>query len=78
MCYIKLVLAFGTGQDIIVNSRHPRSQRLQRSVCSMSISKSATAKWYCLREFENELSGKSNQVLATEYIGYLLVYIGKI
>jgi hypothetical protein len=43
----------------------------------MSVSKSATAKWCCLREFENELSGKSNQVLATEYSGYLLVYIGK-
>jgi hypothetical protein len=58
MCYIELVLTFGTGQDIIVNSRHPRSQHLQRSVCLMSVSKSATVKWYCLREFENELSGK--------------------
>jgi hypothetical protein len=35
-------------------------------------------KWYCLSEFENDLVGKSNQVLATEYSGYLLVYIGKI
>jgi hypothetical protein len=32
-------------------------------------------KWYCLSEFENDLAGKSNQVLATEYRGYLLVYI---
>jgi hypothetical protein len=32
-------------------------------------------KWYCLREFENELSDRSNQVLAKEYSGRLLVYI---
>jgi hypothetical protein len=32
-------------------------------------------KWYCLSEFENDLVGKSNQVLAKEYSGYLLVYI---
>jgi hypothetical protein len=56
MCYIKPVLAFGTEQDIIINSCHPRSQHSQRSVCLMSISKSATVKWYCLREFENEFS----------------------
>jgi hypothetical protein len=78
ICYIELVLVFSTGQDIIVNSHCPRSQHLQRSVCLMSVSKSATAKWYCLRELKNKLSEKSNQVLATEYSGYLLVYIGKI
>jgi hypothetical protein len=33
----------------------------------MSVSKSATVKWYCLREFESNLTGKSNQVLAKEY-----------
>jgi hypothetical protein len=32
-------------------------------------------KWYCLSEFENDLVGKSNQVLTKEYSGYLLVYI---
>jgi hypothetical protein len=32
-------------------------------------------KWYCLSEFENDLVGKSNQVLAKEYSGYLLVHI---
>jgi hypothetical protein len=26
-------------------------------------------KWYCLSEFENDLAGKSNQVLATKYKG---------
>jgi hypothetical protein len=26
-------------------------------------------KWYCLSEFENDLVGKSNQVLAKEYSG---------
>jgi hypothetical protein len=61
MCYIKPVLMFGTEQDMIVNSRHPRSQRSQRSVCLMSISKSATVKWYCLREFVSEVcSGNSS------------------
>jgi hypothetical protein len=35
-------------------------------------------KWYCLSEFESNLADKSNQVLATEYSGYILVYIGKI
>jgi hypothetical protein len=55
MCYIKPVLAFSTEQDIIVNSCHPRSQCSQRLVCLMSVSKSATVKWYCLREFESEV-----------------------
>jgi hypothetical protein len=32
-------------------------------------------KWYCLSEFENNLAGKSIQVLAKEYSGCLLVYI---
>jgi hypothetical protein len=49
ICYIEPVLAFGTEQDIIVNSCHLRSQRSQRSVCLMSVSKSATVKWYLLR-----------------------------
>jgi hypothetical protein len=30
---------------------------------------------YCLREFENKLSGRSNQVLVKEYSGRLLIYI---
>jgi hypothetical protein len=49
--------------------------KIESSQSSMSVSKSATAKWYCLREFENDLSGRSNQVLAKEYSGRLLVYI---
>jgi hypothetical protein len=49
--------------------------RIESSQSSVSVSKSATAKWYCLRELENELSSKSNQVLAKEYNGILLVYI---
>jgi hypothetical protein len=41
ICYIEPVLAFGTEQDIIVNSRRLSSQRSQRSSCSVSVSKSA-------------------------------------
>jgi hypothetical protein len=49
--------------------------KIESSQSLVSISKSATVKWYCLREFENDLSGRSNQVLAKEYSGRLLVYI---
>jgi hypothetical protein len=28
--------------------------KIESSLSSVSVSKSATAKWYCLREFENE------------------------
>jgi hypothetical protein len=41
ICYIEPVLAFGTEQDIIVNSRRLSPQRSQRSSCLVSVSKSA-------------------------------------
>jgi hypothetical protein len=41
ICYIEPVLAFGTEQDIIVNSCCLSPQRSQRSSCSVSVSKSA-------------------------------------
>jgi hypothetical protein len=40
ICYIEPVLAFGTEQDIIVNSRRLSPQCSQRSSCSVSVSKS--------------------------------------
>jgi hypothetical protein len=81
MCYIKPVLTFGTEQDIIVNSRCPspkRSQRSNHSEFDELYKECHLRKWYCLSEFENDLVGKSNQVLATEYNGGLLVYIVEI
>jgi hypothetical protein len=42
ICYIEPVLAFGTEQDIIVNSRRLSPHRSQRSSCSVSVSKSAS------------------------------------
>jgi hypothetical protein len=78
MCYIEPVLVFGTEQDIIVNSRHLGSKRFQRSSQSEfdELHKEChLQKWYCLSEFENEYPDRSNQVLATEYRGCLLVYI---
>jgi hypothetical protein len=78
MCYIKPVLAFGTEQDIIVNSCRPSSkcsQRSNQSEFSECHKECFLRKKYCLSELENDLVGKSNQVLAKEYSGYLLVYI---
>jgi hypothetical protein len=78
MCYIKPVLAFGTEQGIIVNSHCPspkHSQRSNQSEFDELHKECHLRKWYCLSEFENDLVGKSNQVLAKEYSGYLLVYI---
>jgi hypothetical protein len=72
MCYIEPVLAFGTEQDIIVNSRRPRSRRSQRSISqnSMSFTKSATCKsGIVLVSLRTSYPGKSNQVLAKEYSG---------
>jgi hypothetical protein len=62
------VLAFGTEQDTIVNSHCTRSRCSQKFNCLMSIPKNSTSKWYCLRKFENELSSRINQVLATEQV----------
>jgi hypothetical protein len=59
MCYIEPVLAFGTEQDIIVNSRCLSSRCSQRSSQSEfdELHKEChLRKWYCLSEFENELS----------------------
>jgi hypothetical protein len=70
MCYIELVLAFGTGQNIIVNSRHPGSRRSQRSISQslMSFMKNATCKSdIVLVSLRMSYPGKSNQVLAKEY-----------
>jgi hypothetical protein len=78
MCYIKPVLAFSTEQDIIVNSCCPSPKRFQRSSKSEfdELHKEChLQKWYCISEFENDLVEKSNQVLAKEYSGQLLVYI---
>jgi hypothetical protein len=55
ICYIKPVLAFGTEQDIIVNSRVTQVQCFQRSNCLMSVPKSASCKRYCLRKFESKV-----------------------
>jgi hypothetical protein len=78
ICYIEPVLAFGTEQDIIVNSHCPSSNvpKGQVGQSSMSFTKSATCEsGIVFSEFENDLVGKSNQVLAKEYSGELLVYL---
>jgi hypothetical protein len=78
ICYIKLVLAFGTGQDIIVNSRHPRSRCSQRSISQslMSFTKNATCEsGIVLVSLRMSYPGKSNHssyrtsVVSTVYIG---------
>jgi hypothetical protein len=69
---------FSTEQDIIVNSRCPspkRSQRSNQSEFGEHHKECLLQRRYCLSEFENNLVGKSNQVLAKEYSGCLLVYI---
>jgi hypothetical protein len=65
MCYIEPVLTFGTEQDIIVNSRcssSKRSQRSNKSEFGERHKECLLRKRYCLSEFENELSDRSNQV----------------
>jgi hypothetical protein len=58
ICYIEPVLAFGTEQDIIVNSRRLSPQRSQRSdlVKFGELHKECLLrKRYCLSEFESEV-----------------------
>jgi hypothetical protein len=58
ICYIEPVLAFGTEQDIIVNSRRLSPQRSQRSdlVEFDELHKECLLqKRYCLSEFESEV-----------------------
>jgi hypothetical protein len=58
ICYIEPVLAFGTEQDIIVNSRRLSPQRSQRSdlVKFDELHKECLLrKRYCLSEFESEV-----------------------
>jgi hypothetical protein len=78
MCYIEPVLAFGTEQDIIVNSHYLSPRHSQRSSQSEfnELHKSATCEsGIVLVSLRMSYSDRSNQVLATEYRGYLLVYI---
>jgi hypothetical protein len=70
MRYIEFVLTFGTEQDIIINSCHPRSRHFQRSISQSSISftKSATCEsGIVLVSLRMSYPDKSNQVLAKEY-----------
>jgi hypothetical protein len=78
MCYIEPVLVFGTEQDIIVNSRYLSPRHSQRSSQSEfdELHKSATCKsGIVLVSLRRSYSDRSNQVLAKEYSGCLLVYI---
>jgi hypothetical protein len=65
MCYIESVLVFSTKQDIIVNSRclsSKCSQRSNKSEFGERHKECLLRKRYCLSEFENKLSDRSNQV----------------
>jgi hypothetical protein len=72
---------FGTEQDIIVNSRCPRSRHSQRSISQSfdELHKSATCEsGIVLVSLRVNYPGNPNQVLATEQVLYLLVYIDEI
>jgi hypothetical protein len=78
MCYIEPVLAFGTEQDIIVNSRCLSSERSQRSSQSEfdELHKECHLQsGIVLMSLRTSYLDRSNQVLAKEYSGCLLVYI---
>jgi hypothetical protein len=81
ICYIEPVLAFGTEQNIIVNSCCPRSRHSQRLVSQSfnELHKNATCKSdIVLVSLRVNYPGNPNQVLATGQVLYLLVYIDEI
>jgi hypothetical protein len=80
MCYIEPVLVFGTEQDIIFNSHCLSPKRFQRSSQAEfdELHKECHLEsGIVLVSLRTSFADRSNQVLATEYSGCLLVYILK-